>query len=813
MFHYSVRSVFIFGLTGVAAIGVLPAFALDHQPAMVSLQVKLVELDRDYIRDLPIGRNFEQIMGLTPAVGGIADRPVDLVPQGVSSGLSAGESSIDDVLSALERDQRGNLLGSGGAEFDGATGGVVNVITRRSVVSAPTLDGTGIDDFDVGIDFTFTPRVTGQGTIALDLKLTGDYIEYDGNLPTLDSLKVDTSLLLRDGQTLAIGGILDDGARDAAGRLPILGDVPILGNIFRSDRFRRGETNLFFFITPTIVGDGQGTSEPAGPAPVIVEVRFLELQDDFFERIGIDFDFDVADDFAPAVAGIADRPADLVPGDVSLGLGLDDLELSTLIRALERNGVGVPRGSAVTEYDGATGVPLDTIIRRADITVPSADGAQSFQFNNGLDLRVTPRVTDEGTIDVNLTLNGDYVEYDGNIPTLDSLRVNTSLMVRDGQTVVIGGLFDQGARDAASRVPVLQDIPMIGSLFRSRQFQRGDTDLFLFVTPTLYDPDGTPRSNGEPAADTSAAASGMARDDSSGISVSAGVGYGYQGMPSFDWLRTETGFMGNIVERPFVSEDSDFSGAEFRLGLEAGLPFSIWGQGKSKLGLQFSYFDADTESFTNQIDANGQGLGIEDPLGLGFFVNPGFGDLFDVRFQAQYEAFDTKLMVYEELDLGVMGNKKLDVGAGLNLRYSDFDASLSAVTNGNTLNIQRTDQVETFFVAPTVEAQVSHDYGNGFSTFAGINLAAGLGFADGWSGVQVGVNNNENDPSETGFVYKAGLSAGVTLDLNPIVLDLRAEADYGNFQAVVEYQPFDQATVEFEDDFGAFIGVTAKIRF
>jgi hypothetical protein len=535
---------------------------------------------------------------------------------------------------------------------------------------------------------------------------------------------------------------------------------------------------------------------------VDIAVVVAEVDRDLLTKLPKSRDFSSIATLSPAVAGVADQPINLVPSGVPSGSLLPDSSIDQVLESLQAQGLVVVLDSANAEYGSAQQGFVNIIERRKDITATSEDGTRSYQFNAGFTLDIEPGAYSGGAIDYNVRLTGDYVEFKGGNPVLDSIRIAAPVELRSGQTLVISGLFDEDTRAAAARLPTLGDVPTVGTMFRSPGFLGGRTDMALFVTPTIQlagqATSGAPVQTRPPGE--------LPRFD-----VNAGVGYEYQGMPSFGWLRTETGFQGQIVERPFVSEDTNFSGAGWRFGV--GMRVSAPFLGKSpRISADFSYFDADVNSFTNFISADGFGVGVEDPTGSGVFIANGFGDLYDVNFNSSYEAFGSQIMLTESFNL--FAGKDTTIGAGLNVRYTDNKATLSAVTNGNTLDIQRYDKITNWIVAPTVSARVSHDYGNGITAYGGVNFGLGVGFADGWTDVMVGGGLlGDLDPCATGFVYQGGLSIGALVSFDPVVVDVKTEVNYDNFNPVINYQPFDPATVDYKGEFNGFVGASIRYQF
>ncbi|HEY1589298.1 MAG TPA: type IV pilus secretin PilQ, partial [Rhodanobacter sp.] len=119
-------------------------------------------------------------------------------------------------------------------------------------------------------------------------------------------------------------------------------------------------------------------------------------------------------------------------------------------------------------------------------------GTATVAFKDAvLELKVTPTITADGRVYLAINVTKDalsgytQVPAGGEIPNIDTRSINTSVLVDNGQTVVLGGIYEVDKTNTITKVPGLGDIPGIGVLFR--QTTRGDTkaELLIFVTPRV----------------------------------------------------------------------------------------------------------------------------------------------------------------------------------------------------------------------------------------------------------------------------------------------------------------------------------------
>jgi type IV pilus assembly protein PilQ len=171
-------------------------------------------------------------------------------------------------------------------------------------------------------------------------------------------------------------------------------------------------------------------------------------------------------------------------GFTSLDSGLIELELS----ALEAEG----HGELVATPKVLTADQQPAVIasgQQVPFNVATSSGATAVEFIEAeLRLEVTPQVTPEGDVIMQLKINNDSLGTLGNdqaTPTVNTNRVETSVLVNDGETVVLGGIFQQQQLNSVTKTPFLGDIPWLGALFRKKVNRDNKQELLIFITPRL----------------------------------------------------------------------------------------------------------------------------------------------------------------------------------------------------------------------------------------------------------------------------------------------------------------------------------------
>jgi type IV pilus assembly protein PilQ len=119
--------------------------------------------------------------------------------------------------------------------------------------------------------------------------------------------------------------------------------------------------------------------------------------------------------------------------------------------------------------------------------VATSSGATSIQFRKAnLRLEVTPQITPDGNVVIDVDVNKDSVGQETRAGfAIDTKHVKTQVMVENGGTVVLGGIYQQTERNTTSKVPLLGDVPVLGYLFRTNTRTNDKTELLVFITPKI----------------------------------------------------------------------------------------------------------------------------------------------------------------------------------------------------------------------------------------------------------------------------------------------------------------------------------------
>jgi type IV pilus assembly protein PilQ len=171
-------------------------------------------------------------------------------------------------------------------------------------------------------------------------------------------------------------------------------------------------------------------------------------------------------------------------GDVIL-----DLELSALESEGEGEVISTPR--VITANQAEAFIQQGVEIPYEEAT---SSGATSVMFKEAvLELKVTPLITPDNRVQMDLNVKQDTVgeifqtSRGGSVPSIDTRELNTTVLVGNGDTIVLGGIFQDERSSNEDKVPWLGDIPAVGSLFRRRANESKKRELLIFVTPTIVE--------------------------------------------------------------------------------------------------------------------------------------------------------------------------------------------------------------------------------------------------------------------------------------------------------------------------------------
>ena len=226
-------------------------------PNQVNLRVRIAEVSREIINqlgfnwDFVIDGSFDFALQSLPPTAGINT---------LFAGGNIGDASVDALIDALAEDNlvailaEPNLTALSGETASFLAGGEFPIPVSQDE------DTITVEFKQFGVSLAFTPTVLGRSRISMRVRpevsqLSNAVQVLAGGLsiPSLTTRRAETTVELASGQSFAIAGLIQDSTRQEHRKIPGLGDLPILGALFQSDRFERDETELVIIVTPYIV--------------------------------------------------------------------------------------------------------------------------------------------------------------------------------------------------------------------------------------------------------------------------------------------------------------------------------------------------------------------------------------------------------------------------------------------------------------------------------------------------------------------------------------------------------------------------------
>ena len=253
-------------------------------------------------------------------------------------------------------------------------------------------------------------------------------------------------------------------------------------------------------------------TEVGGGHQVMLEVRVAEMSKATTKRLGINFNYVSGDQFGVSLLGGLSQL--VAPIDANIGATHPDfwLNIPQSVQAVLRFNTGGTTWTGLIDalqQDGLVKVlAKPTLISMSGqqasflaggefpVPIPQGLGTVAIEYKPyGVALNFTPVVLSNDRINIEVTPEvseldfSTAVQFSGFvIPGLTSRRASTTIELGDGQSFAIAGLLKENVRDVIRKFPLLGNIPILGVLFRSREFQKSETELVIIVTPRLVSP-------------------------------------------------------------------------------------------------------------------------------------------------------------------------------------------------------------------------------------------------------------------------------------------------------------------------------------
>jgi pilus assembly protein CpaC len=240
--------------------------------SQVQLMVRVAEVNRSKLRELGSSYLYQSSPGSGGFVSGGGPGNLSSAANGILTGAFGGLNlfvlggNAATMIKAMQTNgalrslAEPNLIAMNGQEASFLAGGEFPIPVIQSSSSAGVGSAVTIIFKEYGVRLNFKPTIIDEDHIRLELEPevstldSTNGVRFEGFLiPALRTRRAKTGIELRDGQSFALAGLLDNSETQSLSKIPGIGDIPIIGNLFKSKNFQKNETELMFIVTAQMV--------------------------------------------------------------------------------------------------------------------------------------------------------------------------------------------------------------------------------------------------------------------------------------------------------------------------------------------------------------------------------------------------------------------------------------------------------------------------------------------------------------------------------------------------------------------------------
>ncbi len=317
---------------------------LDVDPPQVLIQVLLAEVSLDSTESLGVEFGRARIsdtdviagMGNLPGIGGRAGTALlgSLFSNSGTPNVAIGAEDFELLINALASQSRVQVLSNPSVMVENNSEGFIQVGETIRLPDSVSFSAAGqqssVTPEDIGILLKVTPSINPEGFVRMEiepeisrLSLQTTQISEDFNSPVVTRRRANTVVTVKDGQTVVIGGLISDRFERVDKKVPLLGDIPLVGALFRQHKENTSKTELLIVLTPHVVRSPAQGGENSATAITEDAIRKLTLPPALLDQIrkgdlegvgsgagapaGVDPDAAPAEGAADEAPGVADR--------------------------------------------------------------------------------------------------------------------------------------------------------------------------------------------------------------------------------------------------------------------------------------------------------------------------------------------------------------------------------------------------------------------------------------------------------------------------------------------------------------------------
>lgn len=262
--------------TGGDGSGVIDLLEMEH-PSQIRLEAQIIEINSDYTKNLGI-QYWSQTPGANSSSGSSSDNPNNNITVGTAGLFYGGEdfsstrkhggwlgshvANVNVTLQALINEGKARILSR--PSITTMSGKTANILIGGRI-PIPVSDGNGnvsIDWHEYGVKLNIEPVVDSEDKITSKVHAEVSTLDYSHgvkidsfSVPGIATREAESEVNVRSGMTMAIGGLINSEDAKIVSKIPLLGDIPIIGRFFRHTSNTRDKRELIILITPTLVAD------------------------------------------------------------------------------------------------------------------------------------------------------------------------------------------------------------------------------------------------------------------------------------------------------------------------------------------------------------------------------------------------------------------------------------------------------------------------------------------------------------------------------------------------------------------------------
>ncbi len=290
--------------------------SLDIVPRQVMIEVIIAEATLDSAQKLGFqfdAKGIGKILGTGIAQSGSSNFPLGTagtassnisspIQPGAQYGIQADNGRFNALVQALNTDSKVRVLSTPKVFTSNNQQATIDIVTHVPYATSSYTGGLNVGSsvsysyLDLGVTLDVTPRITNDGRVTIDvMATTSDLVGFDSVQQSVDTSgrvtntpaprwserSTDTSVSVKDGEIVALGGMMRENTNISANKVPLLGDIPLLGSLFRSTTRTTGKTELMIFMVPHVVDAERDVRTMVEQQSTGIRTSFPQLDKDY----------------------------------------------------------------------------------------------------------------------------------------------------------------------------------------------------------------------------------------------------------------------------------------------------------------------------------------------------------------------------------------------------------------------------------------------------------------------------------------------------------------------------------------------------